>query len=129
ALMAAARAARTIASRGAGRVKVAGALRPATGRALYAADDPIPQLDAASKVALLERVERMARAKDPRVKQVMAGLAAEYDVVLVARSDGVIAADVRPLVRVSVSVIAEQGGRREQGHSGGGGRFDLGRFD
>src|SRR5690606_22071794 len=76
ALMAAARAARTIASRGAGEVKVAGALRPATGRALYAAVDPIPQLDAASKVALLERVERMARAKDPRVKQVMAGLAA-----------------------------------------------------
>ncbi len=129
ALMSAARAARTIASRGAGRVKVAGALEPAAGRALYAAEDPIPRLDAAAKVALLERVERMARAKDPRVKQVMAGLAAEYDVVLVARSDGLLAADVRPLVRVSVTVIAEQGGRREQGHSGGGGRFDLGRFD
>jgi len=129
ALMAAARAARTIASRGAGRVKVAGALRPGAGRALYAAEDPIPRLEAAAKVALLERVERMARAKDPRVKQVMAGLAAEYDVVLVARSDGLVAADVRPLVRVSVTVIAEQGGRREQGHSGGGGRFDLGSFD
>jgi TldD protein len=71
----------------------------------------------------------MARARDPRIRQVMAGLAAEYDVVLVARSDGLIAADVRPLVRVSVTVIAEQGGRREQGHSGGGGRFDLGYFD
>src|SRR5690606_31146581 len=64
-----------------------------------------------------------------RVKQVMAGLAAEYDVVLVARSDGVIAGDVRPLVRVSLTVIAEQGGRREQGHSGGGGRFDFAHFD
>jgi len=129
ALMSAARAARTIASRGAGRVKVAGALTPAAGRSLYRADDPIPRLDAASKVALLERAERMARARDPRIKQVMAGLAAEYDVVLVARSDGRIAADVRPLVRVSVTVIAEQGGRREQGHSGGGGRFDLRYFD
>ena len=129
ALMSAARAARTIASRGAGRVKVAGALTPAAGRSLYRADDPIPRLDAAAKVALLERAERMARARDPRIRQVMAGLAAEYDVVLVARSDGRIAADVRPLVRVSVTVIAEQGGRREQGHSGGGGRFDLGYFD
>ncbi|GMV02699.1 MAG: peptidase U62 [Burkholderiales bacterium] len=129
ALMSAARAARTIATRGAGRVKVAGALSPAAGRALYAAEDPIPRLEAAAKVALLERIERMARAKDPRVKQVMAGLAAEYDVVLVARSDGRVAADVRPLVRVSVTVIAEQAGRREQGHSGGGGRFDFGRFD
>ncbi len=129
ALMSAARAARTIATRGAGRVKVAGALSPAAGRALYAAEDPIPRLEAAAKVALLERVERMARARDPRVKQVMAGLAAEYDVVLVARSDGRVAADVRPLVRVSVTVIAEQAGRREQGHSGGGGRFDFGRFD
>ena len=129
ALMSAARAARTIASRGAGRVKVAAALTPADGRALYATDDPIPRLDAAAKVALLERLERMARARDPRVRQVMAGLAAEYDVVLVARSDGLIAADVRPLVRVSLTVIAEQGGRREQGHSGGGGRFDFAHFD
>ncbi len=129
ALMNAARATRTIAARGAGRVKVSGALVPGHGHALYGLDDPIPRMEAAQKVALLERVERMARAKDPRVRQVMAGLAAEYDVVLVARSDGHIAADVRPLVRVSVSVIAEQGGRREQGHSGGGGRVDFAHFD
>jgi TldD protein len=58
----------------------------------------------------------------------MAHLAGEYEVVLVARSDGVTAADVRPLVRVSVTVIAEQNGRREQGHSGGGGRFDYAYF-
>ncbi len=129
ALMNAAHAARTIASRGAGRVKVSGALVPGHGHALYGTDDPIPRMEATQKVALLERVERMARAKDSRVRQVMAGLAAEYDVVLVARSDGHIAADVRPLVRLSVSVIAEQGGRREQGHSGGGGRFDFDHFD
>ena len=71
---------------------------------------------------------RLARAKDPRVVQVMAGLAAEYDVVLVARADGTRAADVRPLVRVSVTVIAEQNGRREVGSGGGGGRFGLGYF-
>jgi TldD protein len=70
----------------------------------------------------------MARARDPRVVQVMAGLAGEYEAVLVARSDGYIAADVRPLVRVSVTVIVEQDGRREQGHAGGGGRFDYGYF-
>jgi TldD protein len=71
----------------------------------------------------------MARAKDPRVVQVMAGLASEYDVVLVARADGTLAADVRPLVRLSVTVIAEQNGRREMGSAGGGGRFGLAYFD
>jgi TldD protein len=73
-------------------------------------------------------VEKMARAKDPRVAQVMAGLASEYDVVLVARADGTMAADVRPLVRLSVTVIAEQNGRREMGSGGGGGRFGLAYF-
>ncbi len=67
----------------------------------------------------------MARSRDPRITQVMAGLAGEYDVVLVARSDGILAADIRPLVRVSVTVIAEQNGRREVGSSGGGGRYDY----
>jgi TldD protein len=95
---------------------------------LYAATDPIGTLDSAQKVALLEKVERLARAKDPRIVQVMAGLAAEYDVVLVARADGTRAADVRPLVRLSVTVIAEQNGRREVGNGGGGGRFGLGYF-
>ena len=70
----------------------------------------------------------MARERDPRVAQVMASLAGEYEAVLIARSDGIIAADVRPLVRVSLTVIVEEGGRREQGHSGGGGRFDYGYF-
>jgi TldD protein len=79
-------------------------------------------------VALLEKVERLARAKDPRVVQVMAGLAAEHDVVLVARADGTRAADVRPLVRLSLTVIAEHNGRREVGSGGGGGRFGLGYF-
>jgi TldD protein len=91
--------------------------------------DPIATLDSTQKVALLERVERLAKAKDPRVVQVMAGLAAEHDVVLVVRADGTTAADVRPLVRLSVTVIAEQAGRREVGSAGGGGRYGLAYFD
>src|SRR5699024_8696996 len=83
-------------------------------------------LSAPEKVALLERVERMARAADPHIIQVMAGLASEYDVVMVAGSDGRLAADVRPLVRLSLTVIAERNGRRETGSAGGGGRSGLG---
>jgi TldD protein len=86
-------------------------------------------LNSTDKVQLLEKVEQLARAKDPRVVQVMAGLASEYDVVMVARADGTLAADVRPLVRLSVTVIAEQKGRREVGSGGGGGRFGLAYFD
>jgi TldD protein len=133
-LMDAARTVRTIAAAGqARRVKVGavaktGKLKIPGSRSLYGPTDPIGSLDSAQKVALLERVERMARAKDPRIVQVMAGVAAEYDVVLVARADGTRAADVRPLVRVSVTVIAEQNGRREVGSGGGGGRFGLGYF-
>ena len=103
--------------------------RIAPSRSLYPALDPIATLGSTDKVALLGKVEALARAQDPRIVQVMAGLASEYDVVLVARADGTLAADVRPLVRLSVTVIAEQGGRREVGSSGGGGRFGLAYFD
>ena len=96
--------------------------------ALYAAHDPIVSLTSAEKVALLERLEKMARAVDPRVTQVMASVSAEYDVVLIARADGRLAADVRPLVRVNCSVVVESNGRREQGFAGGGGRSDYGYF-
>ncbi|WP_429017379.1 metalloprotease TldD [Comamonas sp. 4034] len=101
----------------------------APSRSLYPDLDPIATLDSTAKVKLLEKVEALARAKDPRVKQVMAGLAAEHDVVLIARADGTLAADVRPLVRLSVTVIAESKNRREVGSAGGGGRFGLAYFD
>jgi TldD protein len=101
----------------------------AQSRSLYVGLDPIATLDSTAKVKLLDQVEKVARAKDPRVAQVMAGLASEYDVVLVARADGTLAADVRPLVRLSVTVIAEHKGRREMGSAGGGGRFGLAYFD
>jgi len=128
-LLDAARTVRTIAAAGQSRrVRLASRAKVAAARSLYGPTDPIGTLDSTQKVALLERVEKMARAKDPRVVQVMAGVAAEYDVVLVARADGTRAADVRPLVRLSITVIAEQDGRREVGSGGGGGRFGLGYF-
>ncbi len=129
ALQDAARTVRAIAAAGQSRrIKVGRATNVAKSRTLYAPMDPIATLDSTQKVALLERIEKMARARDPRVVQVMAGVAAEYDVVMVARADGTRAADVRPLVRLSVTVIAEQNGRREVGSGGGGGRFGLGYF-
>jgi TldD protein len=112
----------------AGRARMA-PKKIASGRSLYPGVDPISTLDSTAKVDLLMQVEQRARAKDPRVAQVMAGLASEYDVVLVARADGTLAADVRPLVRLSVTVIAEHNGRREVGSAGGGGRFGLAYFD
>ena len=96
--------------------------------ALYPDRDPIGTLDSRDKVALLERLEKKCRALDPRVSQVMASLGGEYEVVLVARADGHVAADVRPLVRLSVQVIAEQNGRRETGSGGGGGRTGYAHF-
>src|SRR5882672_6378115 len=126
ALEAAAQATRAIARQGqAGRTQVA---KRTAGHNLYVPQDPIASLQAPAKVALLERIERRARALDPRVTQVMAWLAGEYEVIMVARSDGVLAADVRPLVRLSLQVIVEQDGRREQGSAGGGGRFDYAYF-
>ena len=95
---------------------------------LYLPQDPIASLSADAKVKLLERLEQFAKKIDPRVTQVMASIAGEYEVIMVARSDGVMAADVRPLVRISVQVHVEQNGRREQGSSGGGGRFDYSYF-
>jgi TldD protein len=126
ALRSAAEATRAIARQGGdARTQV---VRRNEGRRLYLPEDPLGSLEDPRKVALLEAIERYARACDPRVKQVIASLAGEYDVMLVARSDGVMAADVRPLVRLSVQVIAEENGRREQGSAGGGGRFDYGYF-
>jgi len=128
-LMDAANTVRTISAAALGRKARVASKKIASSRSLYGGLDPIASLDSAAKVALLEKVEQLARAKDPRVAQVMAGLAAEHDVVLVARADGTLAADVRPLVRLSVTVIAEQKGRREVGSAGGGGRFGFAYFD
>lgn len=129
ALLGAAQATRAIARQGGNNA--APMLRPAgaaTNRSLYLPQDPIASLPAGEKVSVLERLERHARAMDSRVTQVMASLAGEYEVVLVARSDGMMNADIRPLVRLSLQVIVEADGRREQGSAGGGGRFDYAYF-
>ncbi len=128
-LMDAALTVRTIASASQNkRIKVP-TRKISASRSLYPSLDPMSTLDSTAKVNLLGRVEKTARAKDPRIVQVMAGLATEYDVVMVARADGTLAADVRPLIRLSVTVIAEQNNRREVGSAGGGGRFGLAYFD
>jgi TldD protein len=101
------------------------AWRPTAGHRLYLPVDPSGSLKDDDKVAWLERVDRETRKLDPRVSQVMASVAAVHEVVLVATSDGQLAADVRPLVRFNVSVIVEANGRREQGYAGAGGRFSL----
>ena len=122
----AAKAVRAIARQG--QSTVAALTRAAAARDLYPQADPVGSLAEAQKVALLERLEQLARACDPRVVQVMASLAGEHETILIARSDGLLAADVRPLVRVSITAIVEENGRREQGYSGGGGRFDYAYF-
>jgi len=126
ALQDAAKATRAIAVAGQARVVKAGTRKLPV--PLYAAIDPIASLASAEKVALLEKLERKCRAHDPRITQVMASLGGEYEVVLIARADGHLAADVRPLVRLSVQVIAEANGRRESGSAGGGGRTDFSHF-
>jgi TldD protein len=125
-LLQAAKAARAIARGGGeGRVKLEGR---GTGRRLYEPIDPLGSLSDEDKVALLHRVDEEARRLDPRVRQVIASLVAARDLVLIASDDGRLSADVRPLVRLNVSVIVEDGDRREQGASGGGARADLGYF-
>jgi TldD protein len=125
-LLDAANAARGIAKgAGDGRYAVPGSGGTGSAPTLYAAIDPLPSLRDEEKVKLLAELDRYARQLDPRVIQVVGSLAGVYEIVLIQSSDGVLAADVRPLVRLNVSVIIEQNGRREQGYAGGGGRGDF----
>jgi TldD protein len=118
-LLEAAGAARAIAREGNGAGKP---LSVRNTRALYPADDPIDALDNAAKISLLRELDALCRSLDPRVKQVIVSVSAHHENILIASSDGTLAADVRPLTRIGVQVIAEETGRREQGQSGGGGR-------
>ena len=120
ALQDAARATRAIGR--SGSAKSAKVAKRSAAPQLYQPVDPIGSLSSQAKVGLLEKLEQLCRKVDPRVTQVMASLGGEYEVVLVVRSDGVVAADVRPLVRLSVQVIVEENGKRESGSAGGGGR-------
>ena len=123
ALLGAAHSARAISREGG--AQPARSLAASRGRALYPATDPVDGMDNAAKIEVLRRLDRFLRAADPRVQQVMVSLSGGVDTVLVARSDGVLGADVRPLVRLNVQVIVEHDGRRESGYAGGGGRYSY----
>ncbi len=96
---------------------------------LYSSASPMLGLDSPQKIALLEKLEQYARSLDPRVSKVSANLSGSHTSVMVLRLDGKVAADLRPMVRVGVQVIAEQDGRREEGYAGGGGRFSMAELD
>lgn len=119
----AAHAARSISKHG-GTQAVA-ATRWTKGHELYLPVNPLLSLSENDKIALLQAVNTHAHKQDPRVIQVSVSLAAEYETILIMASDGHLAADVRPLVRINVSVVVEHNGRREHGYAGGGGRFDY----
>jgi TldD protein len=126
ALLEAAESARAIARQGqSGALSL---LREPARHALYPAIDPIEGMGSEAKVALLKEIDAYARSLDPAVRQVVVSVSAEKDTVLIAQSDGTLAADVRPLVQFRVQVIAERGGRRETGFSGGGGRLSLAEY-
>lgn len=100
-------------------------VRPVSAMSRYAGIDPLAGLSAEDKVAMLKQADRVARAADPSISQVSASLSGTYEVILVRASDGTLAADIRPLVRFNVSVIAVKNGRRERGSAGGGGRYSM----
>src|SRR6476619_4021390 len=94
-----------------------------TNQSMYGADDPLSLVPFAEKVALCQKSDAAARARDPRVSQVSVSLAASWSVIDIVRADGFVASDVRPLVRLGVQIVAEQNGRRETGYHGLGGRY------
>ena len=126
ALLQAAGAARAIARQG--QDKSVQAWNRTDVAALYPADDPTTSIDDTQKTKLLSDIDAATRDLDKRVEQVIVSLASSQDLILVAASDGTMAADIRPLIRLNVSVILEQDGRREQGYAGGGARTNLNYF-
>ncbi|MFD2190228.1 metalloprotease TldD [Pistricoccus aurantiacus] len=94
----------------------------------YRGVDPLSGLSAEDKIALLKEADRVARGADPAITHVSASLSGVHEVMLVRASDGTLAADIRPLVRLNVNVIAQREGRRERGSAGGGGRYPMSRL-
>jgi TldD protein len=126
ALERAAGAARAIARQG--QDKRVQAWNRTSAKSLYSSSDPTSSIDDAQKTTLLSEIDAATRDLDSRVEQVIVSLASSQDLILLAASDGTMAADIRPLIRLNVSVILEQDGRREQGYAGGGARTDLNYF-
>jgi TldD protein len=126
ALQGAAQAARAISRHGQSKsIEVAAA---GMTRSLYPLTDPTTSITDEQKKALLSRIDQETRRLDSRIEQVIVSLSSNQDLILVAAADGTLAADVRPLVRMNVTVIVEDNGRREQGYCGGGARADLNFF-
>ncbi len=123
ALLQAAGAARAIARQG--EEKQQKAWQRSAAESLYPVADPTSSIDDAQKTALLLAIDAATRDLDSRVEQVIVSLSSSQDLILVAASDGTMAADIRPLIRLNVSVILEEDGQREQGYAGGGARADL----
>jgi TldD protein len=96
---------------------------PRTNAKLYTGEDPLSAIPFAEKVALCQRIDAAARARDPRVEQVSVMLAASWSVIDIVRAGGFVASDIRPLVRLNVSIVAKEGERRETGYHGLGGRY------
>ncbi|MBN8875022.1 MAG: metalloprotease TldD [Rhodospirillales bacterium] len=119
------RAAESVAAVATGHTGTAAEPPRATNRRLYSDANPLPALPFATRTALLSEIDAYARAKDSRIKQVMASLSGEWQAVQILRADGVRVADLRPLVRLNVAVIVEANGRRETGSYGTGGRFSY----
>ncbi len=120
-----------LAARSIAKIGQDGILKPANSRQitpLYAASDPLTSIPDKAKISLLEEIDRYARKLDPRIIQVTASISGNYEQMMVMANDGTLMADIRPLVRCSISVIAEQGERREKGSAGAGGREDYKRF-
>lgn len=122
------RAAATVSAVRGGRSGSLAAAPRATNSRLYSDANPLTGTEFADRAAALLRIDAYARAKDPRVKQVMASLNGEWQAVQIVRGDGTRVADLRPLVRLGVSVVVEQDGRRESGNHGAGGRFGYERL-
>jgi TldD protein len=99
-----------------------------TNQAMYGAEDPLSLVPFAVKVALCQKIDAAARARDPRVVQVSVSLSASWSVIDIVRADGFVASDIRPLVRLGVQIVTEQNGRRETGHHGLGGRYLYGKL-
>ncbi|MBV1796113.1 metalloprotease TldD [Siccirubricoccus sp. G192] len=122
------RAAATVGAVRQGRSGTLDVAPQATNARLYAEANPLALMDFAAKTSLLAEIDAFARGRDPRVRQVMASLSGEWQAVQILRADGTRVADLRPLVRLNVSVVVEQNGRRETGSHGMGGRFAYGRI-
>jgi len=123
ALEKAAHAARAIARQGESNVVRVAPAMPAPG--LYPSIDPTTSIADEDKTALITKIDAETRRLDSRIEQVIVNLSSAQDLVLIAAADGTLAADIRPLVRLNVSVILEHQGRREQGYAGGGARLGL----